>query len=215
MHPHLRRPLLVRASLASVALAFAAAHAPAQQQVVETYRYDAAGRLTRVTYDGKTTISLKYDENGLISDQNVTPNPPASSSGGGSSSGLCFIATAAYGSPLDPHVQTLRDFRDQHLRTNAPGRAFVGFYERVSPPIAAVIARHDSLRSVARLLLAPLVYSVAYPKTAALLACVAFAGWLAWRRRRRLRGPQSPSAISIAVVSANLPSGPPGSNVTS
>jgi hypothetical protein len=66
-------------------------------------------------------------------------------------------------------METLREFRDQHLKTNAPGRAFVAFYEHVSPPIADVIVRHDWLRAIVRWILAPIGYSVAYPKTAAVV----------------------------------------------
>ncbi len=95
----------------------------------------------------------------------VEPTPPpatTSSSGSG-----CFIATAAYGSYLHPQVQLLRNFRDDYLLTNAPGRAFVALYYRSSPPLAEFIARHEALRGVARLALTPLVVAVAHPLVSA------------------------------------------------
>ncbi|MDH3327970.1 MAG: delta-60 repeat domain-containing protein [Desulfobulbaceae bacterium] len=69
----------------------------------------------------------------------------------------CFIATAAYGSMLHSSVQLLRAFRDQYLMTNAPGRMFVKFYYKYSPPIADIIAGSTVLREIVRLLLLPLV----------------------------------------------------------
>jgi hypothetical protein len=69
----------------------------------------------------------------------------------------CFIATAAYGHFSHPRVQLLRDFRDRYLLTNAPGRAFVRWYYRHSPAAAAYIARHETLRTLARRALLPAV----------------------------------------------------------
>ncbi|MBN1906202.1 MAG: hypothetical protein JW927_14010, partial [Deltaproteobacteria bacterium] len=77
---------------------------------------------------------------------------PAAGGGGG---GGCFIATAAFGSYMEPHVLTLREFRDNILLKSAPGTAFVEFYYRVSPPIADFIAENETLKSITRLILIP------------------------------------------------------------
>ena len=71
--------------------------------------------------------------------------------------GGCFIATAAYGSLMEPHVKVLRQFRDRFLLTNAVGRTFVRLYYHYSPPIAKFISGQKSLRMVVRWGLLPLV----------------------------------------------------------
>lgn len=85
-------------------------------------------------------------------------------------SGGCFIATAAYGSMLEPHVVALRQFRDQYLERTGLGRAFIRLYYRHSPPVAAVIAEHEWLRFLVRMLLTPLVLAIAFPFRALMLA---------------------------------------------
>jgi hypothetical protein len=116
---------------------------------------------------------------------------PAAASGGGH--GGCFIATAAYGSYLAPQVRVLRDFRDTRLLTNAPGRAFVALYYRLSPPAADVIARNDSLRLLVRLLLTPVVVAVAHSG----LFCVLTAGMsAAWVFRKTLLPQQRAARVS-------------------
>ena len=81
-------------------------------------------------------------------------NQNASSSGGG---GGCFIATAAYGTVLEPQVVLLKKFRDLYLLTNRPGSCFVQLYYTYSPPIADFIRQHDIIRFVVRILLLPLL----------------------------------------------------------
>jgi hypothetical protein len=134
-------------------------------------------------WSGALTGSTNPATLAMDADKSVTaafteiPLPP----GGG-----CFIATAAYGSYFEPHVLALRDFRDRRLLTNAPGALFVKTYYRWSPPIAAVIAQHESLRWIVRVSLTPLVYAIEYPVPA---ASVVLGVVLIVLRRRRLALP--------------------------
>ena len=107
--------------------------------------------------------------------------------------GGCFIATAAYGSYLDGHVQTLRDFRDQYLVTNPVGSALVSAYYKLSPPVAGFIDDHPTLKPIVRVGLLPAVAlsTVAVNTTSAqktaivgslALVSVALAVWLSRRR---------------------------------
>ena len=86
---------------------------------------------------------------------------PPVGGGGGSGVGVeddnCFIATAAYGSPLAPQVQLLRELRDRYLLPFATGRAFVKLYYTLSPPLAELIAGSEILRTIVRAGLVPII----------------------------------------------------------
>jgi hypothetical protein len=77
--------------------------------------------------------------------------------GGGDGGSGCFIAVAAFGSPLAPQVQLLSEFRDRYLLTHAGGRLFVAAYYRASPPLAKRIAQSEILRSLVRAGLLPIL----------------------------------------------------------
>jgi hypothetical protein len=108
---------------------------------------------------------------------------------------ICFIATAAYGTPMAEEIQILREFRDEYLLTNPLGQALVGVYYRVSPPIAEFITEHPSLKPIVRAGLLPAVAMAAVAvntttaeKTAIVgllvLVSVALAVWATRRRGR-------------------------------
>ena len=105
--------------------------------------------------------------------------------------GGCFIATAAYGSLMEPHVMILRDFRDRFMLGNTIGDSFVRLYYTYSPPIADFIAKHDNLRAMVRIGLLPVVgvswvaLNIGPVSTAALMLIFisCFVGFVWFRRR--------------------------------
>jgi hypothetical protein len=116
--------------------------------------------VTNLTNDGQTysillgaAISADADYNGL-NPADVTVTIVGNNSGGG---GGCFIATAAYGSPLTSRIKILCRFRDHFLLTNGIGKCFVRFYNTYSLPMADFIKKHNSLRVIVRLGLISLV----------------------------------------------------------
>ena len=110
--------------------------------------------------------------------------------------GHCFIATAAYGTPMAEEIQILRDFRDGYMLTNPVGRALVEFYYTVSPPVAQFITEHPSLQPIVRAMLVPALamstmvvnHPAATQMTMLVLLLVSIA-LAAWATRRQVRGP--------------------------
>jgi len=77
------------------------------------------------------------------------PAPPVKSG--------CFIATAAYGSPLAYELDVLRAFRDRKMMISRLGKVIVSAYYRTSPPIASFIAQRQTLRRILRNCINPIV----------------------------------------------------------
>ncbi|MBM4371530.1 MAG: fibronectin type III domain-containing protein [Deltaproteobacteria bacterium] len=115
--------------------------------------------------------------------------------GGNDPGGFCFVATAAWGSPMEPHVATLRAFRDRVLLRSAFGRGLVDAYYTDGPVLARVVEGSPALRALARLVLWPLVgvawLSLTLGPAALLVVLLSLAGaatglWR-WRRNRNSR----------------------------
>jgi len=71
----------------------------------------------------------------------------------------CFIATAAFGSELDPQVQFLRDFRDEIVLKSMFKSFFEGLldqYYKFSPSVAKEMEENSLFRSLVK-------YSIVYP----------------------------------------------------
>lgn len=151
--------------------------------------FSATGDLDGDTVDNLTEFTNVEAQGGETADfviaatsANLNGTEPIRSPGGG---GGCFIATAAYGTPLANEIGTLRTVRDQYLMGNAFGAIFADTYYRLSPPIARVVAERPGLAAIVRALLAPVVAFSGYG--AWMLAGLMMVGVCALRRRGAYR----------------------------
>jgi ribosomal protein S4 len=104
-----------------------------------------------------TTTDATLTIGGISDTFSVTTISGSSGGGAASSGGGCFIATAAFGSPLAGQVEILRQFRDRYLLTNDLGRKFVAWYYRNGPVAANYIKDKPLVKAAVRLALYPLI----------------------------------------------------------
>ena len=126
---------------------------------VDVFHYDIlTGEVTRVSR-GIVTDEYPTADSGRVVWQayDVTSGHYEIFLGIPSPGSECFIATAAFGSSLEPRVACLREFRDRVLMRSRPGRILVDAYYVYSPPVAALISEHPALRRIVRTALAPVV----------------------------------------------------------
>jgi len=135
-----------------------------------TYTYDEGTEVAirAIPNSGYTFSGWSGDASGttnpititMDSDKSITASFTAVSTGDGDGDGKkggCFIATAAYDSPLHPHVKILRDFRDKYLMPDKLGRVLVNLYYKYSPFVADLIAKHKILKIAVRFSLLPVI----------------------------------------------------------
>jgi len=111
------------------------------------YTFDPSSK----SYSDVTSDQVNQDYTANWAKATTTDDEEAGKKGG------CFIATAAYSSPLHPYVGILRDFRDRFLMPSKFGRVLVNFYYKHSPFVSDFTAKHKVLKFAARISLLPLI----------------------------------------------------------
>jgi len=153
---------------------------------------DEGGQFLKWTGDVNTIANV------YAASTTITMDSPYSIRANFSGAMRCFIATAAYGTPVAEEIQILREFRDEYLLTSPVGEALVEFYYRVSPPIAEFITEHPSLKPIVRAGLLPAVALSTIAVNTTPVEKMAIVGLLAlvsvavaiWATKRRSRDPE-------------------------
>ena len=163
------------------------------------YEIDDETITNGVTYYVRVSATDSADNSSPLSDEmSVEPVPTTDfweaykAAGGTDPGGFCFIATAAYGSPMGADLDVLRAFRDQILWPTALGRAFVRSYYDWGRDAAAWIAVRPVAKAAVRVALQPLVWLAALTTKVGplgtllvlgLLLCAVSLMWRRWRER--------------------------------
>ncbi len=162
----------------------------AEQVEYSRFEHPLAGTLNvGMIHEGGRYMFFPYTQYLQTTTVHVATDVPVSGGGGtDEGGGGCFIATAAYGSALHPHLHLLREVRDRYVGNTVTGRLFLAAYERYSPPLAALIDRHEVLKSLTRFALLPLLglcFILLYAGPFPLLAFLAVLFILPFRLDRR------------------------------
>jgi hypothetical protein len=168
---------------------------------VDGLQNDVAYKFAVVAYDSFRNPSL-LSEVACATPQEVCDFWCEYNKNNGEGGGFCFVATAAYGSPLHPFVGTLRSFRDEILSKLSAGRWLIAQYYARSPAAAGAIEDSPILKNAARVALLPAVavawLSVAFlhhPSLLLVIAGLILAGVLGGRRKKYLG-----SLLGMALV---------------
>ena len=108
----------------------------------------------QVRYKDSTGMWSNWSDETSFTTISSTSEGQTGSGGGG---GGCFIATAAFGTPMAKEVVVLKKFRDKYLLTNRIGKGFVRLYYKHSPKYARFIKKRPFLKAIVRIGLKPLV----------------------------------------------------------
>jgi hypothetical protein len=160
----------------------------------------ASGRVASVRFEGPINGMLDqgdfvtvqgFVQGGVLNARKITDEH-----GAVLAQSKCFVATAVFGDPMAPEVETLHRFREQVLNTSAAGRWLVAIYWRVGPRAARWMERHDWGRTTVRaILLRPLCKALRCGMTrASILACTP---------RRHVANPGNGSAAIPSVHPAS------------
>jgi len=98
----------------------------------------------------------------------------------------CFIAAIASGSYLQSYLAGVRHFRDRYLMSNTLGRWVVALYYRLSPKAVKLVRSHQTLITLSRWLITPVVYLVTHIK----VFLMAFVCGMSMYLRRRKQKPR-------------------------
>lgn len=107
-------------------------------------------QLNTTLFDGLLSDAREHDRQHNSTSSTSSVNRSSGSSTSSSSS--CFVATAAYGSPLVEELDVLRLWRDKVLSKSFTGRAFIHVYYRIGPVLASIVARSEGLKRSVRLI---------------------------------------------------------------
>ena len=115
--------------------------------------YDPQGVATRLCQ----IVQEKATHRGFISAPSYTTTSGQTVQEKTNRNSKCFIATAAYGTPMAREINILRRFRDQEMEPNRIGKHLVTLYYETSPFLASVIARSKNMQAFVRTGLKPII----------------------------------------------------------